>query len=82
LRVRLYWLENNIGYRFSVGLQCLIGIVRFFDAFFIARYTTDLIQQEPDVEKLKEVEGRLNAKDMCRDYGISNATYYDRQEIG
>jgi len=34
------------------------------------------------VNALKEVEGGRNVKDMCRDYGISNATYYDRQEIG
>lgn len=26
---------------------------------------------------LKEVEGGRNVKDMCRDYGISEATYYN-----
>ena len=29
------------------------------------------------VKALKEVEGGRNVKDMCRDYGISEATYYN-----
>ena len=29
------------------------------------------------VKALKEVEGGLNVKDMCRDYGISEATSYN-----
>ena len=29
------------------------------------------------VKALKEVEGGHNVKDMCRDYGISEATYYN-----
>jgi len=29
------------------------------------------------VKALKEVEGGRNVRDMCRDYGISEATYYN-----
>jgi len=29
------------------------------------------------IKALKEVEGGRNVKDMCRDYGISEATYYN-----
>ena len=29
------------------------------------------------VKALKEVEGGRNVKDMCREYGISEATYYN-----
>lgn len=37
-----------------------------------SRYTESQI-----VKALKEVEGGRNVKDMCRDYGISEATYYN-----
>lgn len=36
------------------------------------RYTESQI-----VKTLKEVEGGRNVKDMCREYGISEATYYN-----
>ena len=37
-----------------------------------SRYTESQI-----VKALKEVEGGRNIKDICRDYGISEATYYN-----
>jgi len=36
------------------------------------RYTESQI-----VKALKEVEGGRNIKDMCREYGVSEATYYN-----
>ncbi len=36
------------------------------------RYTESQI-----VKVLKEVEGGRNVKDICREYGISEATYYN-----
>lgn len=36
------------------------------------RYTESQI-----VKALKEVEGGRNVKDMCREYGVSEATYYN-----
>ena len=33
------------------------------------------------VKALKEVEGGRNVKDMCREYGISEATYYNWKTI-
>ncbi len=39
-----------------------------------ARYSESQI-----VKALKEVEGGRNVNDMCRDYGISEANYYNRR---
>lgn len=36
------------------------------------RYTENQI-----VKALKEVEGGCNVKGMCREYGVSEATYYN-----